>query len=80
MFLGEQSDLGRYGENGTEGDLVPISDSGAQTYGLVVLSGTIVLVFLLGGCWLVLYIYRPDILEAITLFISGGVVVSIITY
>ena len=77
IFLGEQenlTDLMRR-DNITNGSVIP-SMGNSPAYGLVLFSGTVVLIFLLGGTWLVLYCIRPDILQAMAVALTGGFAVS----
>ena len=77
IFLGEQeniTDVVRR-DNITNGSVIP-SMGNSPAYGLVLFSGTVVLIFLIGGTWLVLYCIRPDILQAMAVALSGGFAVS----
>ena len=77
LFLGENENLTFIGNNGTtDGGLVPIGNQSDPRYALLLLSGTVVLIFITGGIWMVLYCVRPDLLQAMALFISGGLAVS----
>ena len=50
------------------------------TYGFLMTGGTVILVVVAAGAWILLYLFRPDLIEAMTVFMRAGGVVSIYMY
>ena len=65
------------GASGTENSTYQQIDVySSPTAGLVLLSTTVFCLFVAGGCWAVLCVYRPDIIQSLGLFLTGGLTVS----
>ena len=64
------------GASGAENSTHHQIDVSSPAAGLVLLSTTVFILFLAGGCWAVLCVYRPDIIQSLGLFLTGGLTVS----
>ena len=51
-------------------------DVSSPAAGLVLLSTTVFILFLAGGCWTLLCIFRPELIQSLGLFLTGGLTVS----
>ena len=51
-------------------------DVNSPAAGLVLLSTTVFILFLAGGCWTLLCIFRPELIQSLGLFLTGGLTVS----
>ena len=80
VFSGEHApyNLSREeGASGTENSTYQQIDVySSPTAGLVLLSTTVFCLFVAGGCWAVLCVYRPDLIQSLGLFLTGGLTVS----
>ena len=64
------------GVSGTENSTHHQIDVSSPAAGLVLLSTTVFILFLAGGCWAVLCIFRPELIQSLGLFLTGGLTVS----
>ena len=64
------------GASGAENSTHHQIDVSSPAAGLVLLSTTVFILFLAGGCWAVLCIFRPELIQSLGLFLTGGLTVS----
>ena len=64
------------GVSGAENSTHHQIDVSSPAAGLVLLSTTVFILFLAGGCWAVLCVFRPNLIQSLGLFLTGGLTVS----